>query len=88
MAGFELDRDVLTRAVNDAMEVRAGELQGVYDRVLQAGTGKTTDEVKDMLRAEVRATFGTEITDPELSACAAVLASGRRIEVLRQDAQL
>lgn len=88
MAGFEFDRDVLAGAINNAMKVRAGELQGVYDRVHQVGSGKTVEEVKDLLRAEVLATFGTEITDPELSACAEVLASGRRIEVRRQDAQL
>jgi hypothetical protein len=88
VAGFEFDRDVLARAINDAMEVRAGELQAVYDRVHQAGMGKTIEEVKHLLRAEVRATFGTEITDPELSACAEVLASGRLIEVRREGAQL
>jgi hypothetical protein len=68
--------------------VPAEELQGVYDRVHQADDGKTVDEVKEFLRAEVRATFGTEITDPELSACAGVLASGRRIEVRRRNVQL
>lgn len=88
MAGFEFDRDVLAKGINNAMQVRAGELQGVYDRVHQAAGGKTVEEVKELLRAEVRATFGTEITDPELSACAEVLASGRRIEVRRQDVQL
>ena len=88
MAGFEFDRDVLARAINDAMQVRAEELQGVYERVHQVGSGKTVEEVKDLLRAEVYATFGTEITDPELSACAEVLASGRRIDVRHQDVQL
>ena len=88
MAGFEFDRDAMARAINDVMQDRASELQGVYDRVHQAGSGMTVEEVKDLLRAEVRATFGTEITDPELSACAEVLASGRRIEVRREDVQL
>lgn len=70
MASFEFDRDALARGINNAMKVRAEELQGVYDRVREAVDGKTVDEVKEFLRAEVRATFGTEITDPELSACA------------------
>lgn len=88
MAGFEFNRDALAGAINGVMQVRADELQGVYERVHQVGSGKTPEEVKELLRAEVRATFGTEITDPELSACAEVLASGRRIEVRRQDVQL
>jgi hypothetical protein len=88
VAGFESGRDAVARAINDVMQDRASELQGVYDRVHQAGSGKTDEEVKDLLRTEVRATFGTEITDPELSACAAVLSSGRRIEVRREDVQL
>jgi len=88
VAGFEFNRDALAGAINDVMQVRADQLQGVYDRVHQAASGKTPEEVKDLLRTEVRATFGTEITDPELSASAEVLASGRRIEVRREDVQL
>lgn len=57
------------------------KLQGVYDRVLAAGQGKTVDEVKALLAQEWRSAFGQEMTGPNLSKAANVLAEGRRIEV-------
>jgi hypothetical protein len=88
MVRFEWDKDALAKVINNAVQVRADELQAVYDRVLQAGRGKSLEEVKQVLQAEVRSTFGTEITDPELSDCAEVLAAGRRIVVRPEDVRL
>ena len=88
MASFEFDKDALSKVINNAVQVRADELQAVYDNVLRAAGGKSPEEVKELLRDEVRSAFGTEITDPELSSCAEVLAAGRRIEVRREDVKL
>jgi hypothetical protein len=84
----EFDQAGMAQALNGALQAQADQLQAVYDRVLQAGQGKSLEEVKELLGHNIRATFGTEITDPELSACSEVLASGRRIEVRRKDVQL
>lgn len=83
MSRIEFNEAGISQALDAAVQVQANELQAVYDRVLQAGRGKSLDEVKALLCDDIRATFGTEITDPDLSACAEVLACGRRIEVRR-----
>jgi hypothetical protein len=88
VTSFEFDKDALSRVINNAAQVRADELQTVYDNVLRTAGGKSLEEAKELLRDEVRAAFGTEITDPELSSCAEVLAAGRRIEVRREDVKL
>lgn len=80
MSRFEPNEDGIARAVTAAAQLRVDELQIVCDRVLHAGQGKSVDEVKALLRNDVRTTLGTEITDPELSTYAEVLASGRRVE--------
>jgi hypothetical protein len=59
----------------------SSNLQGVYDRVLAAGQGKNVDEVRDLLAVEWRSTFGQELSEPNLTEAATVLAEGRRIEV-------
>jgi hypothetical protein len=84
MSGIKFDPEGFAQAIDDVMQSRADQLQAVYDRVLEAGEGKTLADVKALLRDEWHSTFGTEITDPDLSACAEVLASGRRIEVRRE----
>jgi hypothetical protein len=59
----------------------SSKLQSVYDRVLAAGQGKNVDEVRDLLAVEWRSTFGQELSEPNLTEAATVLAEGRRIEV-------
>ena len=83
MSDIEFEPVGLAQALGAAAQAQADKSQAVYDRVLQAGEGKSLDQVKALLRDDFRATFGTEITDPGLSACAEMLASGRRIEVRR-----
>ncbi len=78
---LNFDDDGIRRMANEVVQAQAGTLQAVYDRVLQAGQGKSVDEVKVLLQREVRLTLGGDITDPELTSCAEVLAQGRRIEV-------
>ncbi len=67
--------------LRDFMQARQDELQGVYDRVLHDGQGRSVEEVKDLLADEWWSTFGTNLSDPDLSECAEVLAQGRRIRV-------
>ena len=61
---------------------KARMVQSVYGRVLRLGKGKSLMEVKDLLAREWRSTFGTNITDPELSEAAEKLAKGQRIKVV------
>lgn len=77
----KFDNDSIRKVANDVAQTSADRLQRVYDHVLQAGQGRTEADVKELLAYEWRSTFGTEITDPELSQTAAVLAAGRRIQV-------
>jgi hypothetical protein len=81
MSRFELNEAGIAQAIDAAAQLRVDELQAICDRVLYAGQGKSLDDVKALLRNDVRKTFGTEITDPDLSAYAEALASGRRVEV-------
>ncbi len=85
MSRVEFNEDGIARAVAAAVQVRVDELQAICDRVLQGGQGKSLDEVKALLRDDVRASLGTEITDPHLSLYAEVLASGRRVEIRQGD---
>jgi hypothetical protein len=57
------------------------EVQGVYDRVFEAGQGKSIDEVKELLAAEWRSTFGTELPEADAFKVAEVLARGQRIRL-------
>jgi len=74
-------REHAERQVASHVRDQADKLQGVYDRVLAASRGKPVDDVKVLLAQEWRSTFDQEITDPQLSRVANVLAEGRRIEV-------
>ncbi len=67
MSRIEFNEASIAQALDAAMQARADELQAVYDGVLQAGQGKSLDEVKEFLRNDIRTTFGTEITDPDFS---------------------
>jgi hypothetical protein len=73
--------DDMNEFVNAAARSHAAKVQVVMDRVLQAGQGKTVDEVKAFLQGEVRSALGGDITDPELSSYAERLAAGQRVEV-------
>lgn len=74
-------RDHAEQQLSAVVKERSDMLQGVYDRVLAAAEGKSADEIKISLAAEFRSTFGSELTEPDLSKAANVLAEGRRIEV-------
>lgn len=90
MSRVEVIKVDIAVMLNATREARTGKaehkLQEIYDRVLRTGQGKSVDEVKAILRNEIRATFGTDMTDPQLSACAEVLAAGQRLGVRRPSA--
>ncbi len=75
------DGDAVRAMAREAVQQSADELQELYDRVLRTEAVKPVEDVKIVLAREWRTTFDTELTDPELSDTAAVLASGTRIEV-------
>ncbi len=75
------DGDAVRAMAREAVRQRADELQELYDRVLTTEAGKPVEDVKTVLAREWRTTFDTELTDPELSDTAEVLASGTRIKV-------
>lgn len=58
----------------------AAKTQEVYDRVLLAGTGKSVQEVEDLLAHELESEFGAAPTSPDLTNIASELAAGRRVE--------
>jgi microcystin degradation protein MlrC len=78
---LEFDDDAINAVANQAARAQTAKVQTVLDRVLQTGQGKTVDEVKALLQKEVRTTLGGEITDPELSSFAELLAAGQRVDV-------
>jgi hypothetical protein len=78
---LEFDGDAVRAMAREAAQQSADELQELYDRVLRTEAGKPVKDVKTVLAREWRTAFDTELTDPELSDTAEVLASGTRIEV-------
>jgi hypothetical protein len=66
----------------DRVQADADKRQAVYDRVLRDGRGKSVAQVRGLLAREWRATFGTDISEAELSENAKVLAAGNRIQVV------
>jgi hypothetical protein len=74
---IEFDDDAIRRV---AGETARQNVQKVYDDVLDAGRGKTVDQVKALLICQWQATFGVPLADPELSRVAAALADGRRVK--------
>lgn len=77
----DFDGDAVRAMAREAVRQRADELQELYDRVLRTEADKPVEDVKTVLAREWRATFDTELTGPELSDTAEVLASGTRIKV-------
>ena len=79
---FSFDEDGIRRMINEAAQAKAGQVEAVYDKVRLASQGKSVDEVKVILQREWRlALLCGDITDPELTSCAEVLARGQRIGV-------
>jgi hypothetical protein len=77
---LEFNDDARNELGREAARQGADRMQGVFDRVLELGEGKPVQEVKVILAREWRSAFGGDITDPELSRDAALLAAGHRIE--------
>jgi hypothetical protein len=77
----DFNEDAVRAMAREAVQQRADELQELYDRLLLTEAGKPVEDVKTALAREWRTTFDTELTDPELSDTAEVLASGTRIVV-------
>jgi hypothetical protein len=77
----DFNEDAIRAVAQEAVQQRADELQELYGRLLRTEAGKPVEDVKTALAKEWRSTFDAELTDPELSDTAEVLASGTRIEV-------
>ncbi len=79
---IEWDADGQKSLTKEVGRQAAKETQAVLDRVLRVAKGKPIEDVRRLLRKEWRSTLGGDITDPELSKFAKLLAAGQRI-VLR-----
>lgn len=76
---IEWDESALDQLKREVGHQTAKEMQAVLDRVLRAGKGKPVAEVKRLLRREWRSALGGDITDPDLTRWAKLLAAGQRI---------
>ncbi len=76
---IEWDENGMKRLEREVGQQAAKEMQTVMDRVLRAARGRPVAEVKRMLRREWRSVLGGDITDPELTQWAALLAAGKRV---------
>lgn len=81
MAKFELNKQALAKVANQAIAVRAQQMQALLDAVGQSEQGKDVSEVKAMLGARWLRQFEKPLTDPHLSAWAEQLAAGGRVVV-------
>jgi hypothetical protein len=83
-SGFD-DR-AFERAIKDAadkaVEQRAAELQRIFDSLHRTCSGKPVEEVKRALRQRWRSLGdGADITDPELTEYATLIAEGTKIKM-------
>jgi len=73
--------NVVLRAARPKVQQIADIQQEASDRVLRGVAGRPIEDVKVMLRREIRVALGSELTDPELSDIAMQLAAGVRVIV-------
>lgn len=78
---IEWNQQGLQQLAEEIGRQTAARAQGVYDRVLSMGAGKSTVGVKGLLAQEWESEFGTVPTDPDLTNIASELAAEHRVEV-------
>jgi hypothetical protein len=76
-------RDLAGKARQEGARIlsNAQMRQGIYDKVLCDGHGRSVAEVRDLLAREWREAFGEDMAEPDLSQFAGALARGERVEV-------
>jgi hypothetical protein len=81
---FEWNKDAVAKVMNQAVSVRAEEIQALFDALGPECAGRDVEEVKAVLTTRWAEDLHGSITDPELTAYAEVLASGQPIRVEQQ----
>ncbi len=81
MAKFELNRQALANVANQAVALRAQQMQALLDAVGQGEHGNEVSKVKATLGARWLHQFERLLTDPHLSAWAEQPAAGGRVIV-------
>lgn len=81
MARFELNQGALADLANQAVAIRAQQMQVLLDGVLASHGGEDVSTVKFVLGARWQQQFDRALTDPHLSAWSEQLAKGGRIVV-------
>jgi hypothetical protein len=81
MAKFELNKQALADVANQAVALRAQQMQALLDAVGESERGKDISTVKATLGARWLQEFERQLTDPQLSAWAEQLAGGGRVIV-------
>jgi hypothetical protein len=85
MAKFEFNEQALADVANQAVAVRAKEMQELLDGLLATQQGRDVEEVKLVLESRWQTQFDRSLADPHLSVWAKQLASGGRVEVQQKD---
>lgn len=89
MGKFELDRQAISKVVNQDLSERTAEMQRLFDRLRSTQQGKPLSQVKQALKREwERLGPGATISDPELSRYAKEIAEGRQIRVSAEEVRL
>jgi hypothetical protein len=78
---FEFDEEAIRDLANQALTIRAREMQALLDEVRTTEQGKDVDDVKVVLATRWRETFERDLTDPHLRAWAEQLAKGGQVIV-------
>lgn len=78
---FEFNEDAIRDLANQALTIRAQEMQALLDEVRTTAQGQEVDDVKVVLATRWRETFDRDLTDPHLSAWAEQLAKGGQVIV-------
>ena len=85
VAEFEFNQQALADVANEAVAVRASQMQDLLDSVLTTQQGRDVEEMKSVLASRWHQQFDRTLTDPHLSTWAEQLASGGRVVVRQKD---
>jgi hypothetical protein len=81
LAGFEFNEQAIADVANQAVTMRAQQIQSLLDEVQESESGNDVPAVKRALVARWQQEFDRTLTDPHLGTWAEQLAGGARVIV-------
>lgn len=81
---FRLNEEAVKKVANDAVAIKAQQMQSLLDSLASTEKGKPVEDVKATLERRWTEDLSGTLTDPHLSAWAEQLAAGGRVIVKQE----